>query len=83
MCVHRQRSTIRTSIQTCLTKEAEEDASTQTRNQHPNVFETVLETDACMQTRNTFQKCLSHRVETMLVNNKDHSPNVFGQRAVD
>ena len=27
--------------------------------------------------------CLKHRVETMLVNNKDHNPNVFGQRAVD
>ena len=61
-----------TKIQTCLTKEQEADACTQTRNRNPNVFETQCW--KLMRVRrqgSTFHTCLKHRVETMLVNDKE------------
>ena len=40
--------------------------------------------NCCVYTdKDPHSKRLKHKMETMLVDNKDHNPNVFGQRAVD
>ena len=65
----------------------ETDACAKTRNLNPNVFETRTRN----QNQNVFDQGSRRqmfvprhrtRVDTMLVNNKDHNPNMFGQRAV-
>ena len=68
-----------TLIQTCLNKAGDGCVCTDRKPHSKRIRNTGQGTDACTQTMirrqgSTFQTRLKHRVETMLVSNKDHNP---------